>query len=536
MSKRVTRRAMLSSTASTLGTAAAGVVGLPAFAHDHDEDDVRRPSRAPGPKPPGSNTSGPLDRPVNRPVNGVLRQRRSVVGMTIDDPVLVSYRKAVTEMVRRSRVNPNDPTGWEAQARIHAQRCTHNNWYFFPWHRAYLLSFEDICRQASGDANFALPYWDWAQLPRVPEPFTIGDATSNPLWHKRSPAADGNLATEQGITTDEIIKLLKLPEFETFGGLGPADQTSATDVDWQKRNGAAGQLESGPHNGVHGDIGGDMASYLSPLDPIFWLHHCNVDRLWVVWSQCGNSGSRHTNTTNPLWLNYSFNFKGKSDFVAPDGRPRVFTVKDLQQVNPLGYSYGDGGTDRACGLVPSEPQIVRLDADWRQRALTVSGARQIASGAATTIQAPRAAPVAQGARTAQSRPPAASQFRVPPSGPLPSRVVAIISGIQHPSDLETQVRVFVNNRQATALTPRTDPSFVGTISFFGGGDHGTGSTDGHKQNVVLDLSRALLALRIAGRPATGELELQLVPVGRGGRPSRDASVAIEKIEIAGNRN
>ena len=38
-----------------------------------------------------------------------------------------------------------------------------------------------------------------------------------------------------------------------------------------------------PHNIVHGVVGGIMASYQSSFHPVFWLHHCNVDRLYEAY-------------------------------------------------------------------------------------------------------------------------------------------------------------------------------------------------------------------------------------------------------------
>jgi Common central domain of tyrosinase. len=37
------------------------------------------------------------------------------------------------------------------------------------------------------------------------------------------------------------------------------------------------------HNQVHLWVGGDMLVGTSPNDPVFFLHHCNVDRLWAEW-------------------------------------------------------------------------------------------------------------------------------------------------------------------------------------------------------------------------------------------------------------
>ena len=38
---------------------------------------------------------------------------------------------------------------------------------------------------------------------------------------------------------------------------------------------------------------------LAALDPIFWLHHSNIDRLWEVWLDCDPA---HQNLTSAYWL------------------------------------------------------------------------------------------------------------------------------------------------------------------------------------------------------------------------------------------
>ena len=37
------------------------------------------------------------------------------------------------------------------------------------------------------------------------------------------------------------------------------------------------------HNRVHVWVGGSMELTTSPNDPVFFLNHCNVDRLWALW-------------------------------------------------------------------------------------------------------------------------------------------------------------------------------------------------------------------------------------------------------------
>src|ERR1039458_185758 len=61
------------------------------------------------------------------------------------------------------------------------------------------------------------------------------------------------------------------------------------------KNTAFSVLEGLPHNKIHNCIGGVgpldpgpygcMPNYLSSVDPIFFLHHSNMDRLWDVWTR-----------------------------------------------------------------------------------------------------------------------------------------------------------------------------------------------------------------------------------------------------------
>ena len=48
-------------------------------------------------------------------------------------------------------------------------------------------------------------------------------------------------------------------------------------------SGLRSNVESNLHNVVHRWAGGTMGMMTSPNDPVFWLHHCNIDRLWAVW-------------------------------------------------------------------------------------------------------------------------------------------------------------------------------------------------------------------------------------------------------------
>ena len=89
--------------------------------------------------------------------------RRSLHGMASNDPILQTWRDGV-RLLKAASGN----VSWANFAAIHGNAssfnlCPHGNWYFLPWHRAYLLSYERAVRQLTGNNDFALPYWDWTE-------------------------------------------------------------------------------------------------------------------------------------------------------------------------------------------------------------------------------------------------------------------------------------------------------------------------------------------------------------------------------------
>ena len=140
--------------------------------------------------------------------------RRDVSTLDPNGPEIRALRAGVAEMKRRSGANERDPLGWAGQAAIHARQCPHANWYFLPWHRAYVLYFERICRQASGDQSFMLPYWNWTANPRIPQPFW--GSSDNPLFHPRRAAGPNDEPNEGLVGQRSIDDILATPDFETF--------------------------------------------------------------------------------------------------------------------------------------------------------------------------------------------------------------------------------------------------------------------------------------------------------------------------------
>jgi hypothetical protein len=157
-----------------------------------------------------------------------------------------------------------------------------------------------------------------------------------------------------------ISRLMQSPDFEAFGSSRPRGQDSAASQ-WQRRAGSKTELEFNPHDGVHQSIGGNMASVdLSSRDPIFFLHHANVDRLWSSWNARGNA-----NSSEAMWRNFAFN----RNFLTGGGAAWDVSVGDLNSTPALGYRYdGDDSPFAANVAMPvGDPVIEKAPtaAPWR---------------------------------------------------------------------------------------------------------------------------------------------------------------------------
>jgi tyrosinase len=191
----------------------------------------------------------------------------------------------------------------------------HRGPIFLPWHRLFLRRLEQAIQSVTPAASFALPYWDWSadgELPRANQPrapiwsllgTSQGQVTQGTVGQLRvrlfENAADGRLyaGAPRRIWRDATRGSPTLPDrtdqlWTLADGL--YDRTSwdeASDSFRNKLEGFQDPREGAPragpwmHNRVHVWVGGEMAPGTSPNDPLFWLNHCNVDRLWEAWMQ-----------------------------------------------------------------------------------------------------------------------------------------------------------------------------------------------------------------------------------------------------------
>ncbi len=163
--------------------------------------------------------------------------RRSLKDMDLDDPVLVTLREFVAMMSDPARAA--DPVNWLRFSEIHGSAagfnlCPHGNWYFLPWHRGYIRSYEVAARALTGDAEFAMPFWDWTAQPDFPAAF--GDATfdgnPNPLFVPGRAMTTGD-AMSAGVTgqavMDSIFRQAELRGVRQFPRLRPEQHRSVVD-------------------------------------------------------------------------------------------------------------------------------------------------------------------------------------------------------------------------------------------------------------------------------------------------------------------
>ncbi|WP_429650434.1 tyrosinase family protein, partial [Skermanella aerolata] len=173
----------------------------------------------------------------------------------------------------------------------------HNGPGFLPWHREYLLRFERALQ--SIDPSVSLPYWDW----------TVDNLPASSLWDSSFMGGNGS-GSDERVTTGPFahatgqwtLTVLDPGETDPFlkrslGGMGRLPTQTEVDsalvvpydqAPWHFQSGVGGGsfragLEGGIHNPGHMWVGGSMMAMSSPNDPVFWLHHCNIDRLWVDW-------------------------------------------------------------------------------------------------------------------------------------------------------------------------------------------------------------------------------------------------------------
>lgn len=150
-----------------------------------------------------------------------------------------------------------------------ARNHGHSNSAFFSWHREFLRRFEEELRAI--DSSVSLPYWNWT----VENLNSAG--TASMIWNNQVMGDNGNVT--EGPFSSWGIRRRTFDIFQSAGGGGDITTAMSSSNYLSFRPGI-----EGPHGGAHVWVGGDMgAARTAVRDPIFFLLHCNVDRLWSEW-------------------------------------------------------------------------------------------------------------------------------------------------------------------------------------------------------------------------------------------------------------
>lgn len=205
------------------------------------------------------------------------------------------------------------------------RNAAHRGSVFLPWHRVMLLALEQNLQRILEDDAYGLPYWDWA----ADGDLTPQEQKNSPMWASDCMGGDGNPVQTgpfsyrpadpnswrvriEGNSSAELVSVDRglwrvfadsesgIPDLPTSAQVSTCLQltpydTAQWDVGSQRfRNTLEGwrsnRQEPEHHNRVHVWVGGDMWPSTSPNDPVFYLNHCNVDRLWEGWM---NSNGRN---------------------------------------------------------------------------------------------------------------------------------------------------------------------------------------------------------------------------------------------------
>jgi tyrosinase len=425
------------------------------------------------------------------------------------DDTLYWYAKAVERMRERKIA---EPASWRYQAAIHDyipgddpyadasdvlpsdaeqerfwRQCQHFSWFFLPWHRWYLLHFEEIVAATINELGgpgdtWALPYWNYsgANQPdarRIPAAFiaeTLPDGSPNPL---RVEERDfGNDGDPVGGRRDVSLACLRERTFEPTPrdlGFGGPETGFNHDIP-----GDVGVLEAVPHGSMHGQVGGFMGFFhTAGLDPLFWLHHCNVDRLWVVWRELD---ANHADPAASGWLDdVTFDFN--------DAKGNVVTVASRATVDTraLGYEYEQTSEEAPAVLSAAVAEDIAMAKD---RIAEMVGASDAPTPLTT---APTTANVAVSA----------------PTGP------ALLSAEEGPQRVFIRVENVTGQGKPRRYSVYVNEVFAGIIPLFGVTE-ATRATEKHGGgglNYRLDVTEAVDQLKSEGKWDEANVQVTFVP-------------------------
>jgi tyrosinase len=373
---------------------------------------------------------------------------------------------------------------WET-CQAHGPSDDENN--FLPWHRAYIYYFEEIIRKVSGDSSFTLPYWDYSAVadPSIrgiipPEFARSGDPVFDSLFQSnRNPGVNSGQPIHQGLPAN---------------ALAPTALGECLYSPEGAQSGFNMALDFGLHGTVHVRTGNGQNMGSVPFaagDPIFWLHHSNIDRLWASWTAAGR--------TSPA-LDVTF------PFADGDGNRIDANLKNFVDINALGYSYDRLETVPACAV----PAPVIADAAKAQRVAATVKATPVqlqAEPVRVTLE-----PVANADEVAPK--PVNERVKALKAG---KRLFLVVKGLRADAEPGVVYNVYFQLPEKPT-DEQSKAMYVGSISFFGAAHHAghhadNGPPKGPERFVSFDVTE--LAKSLATKDALpASPTITIIPAGK----------------------
>jgi tyrosinase len=301
-----------------------------------------------------------------------------------------------------------------------------------------------------------LPYWDYTSQTShgvIPPEFR----QSSLLVNNRNPGVNTGQPIDKGQRYQLNLDALKETGYQQNG----------------PKMGFCADLDSFLHGSVHVFTGTPTNMGAVPYaaqDPVFWAHHCNIDRIWASWNK--NGGKNPTNDSTFM--------SGQFVFADENGTRVVAKVPDFLAIDALGYTYD--------ALEPA-PRGFRPDSLTTRTTLTT----QIDTPAAPAI-ALSASLALTGARTNVTlRAQPNTQVRTAiQSVTGEKRLYLVAKGLSASAEPGVPYDVFLNLPDNVSGT-RANQYYVGTINFFGAG-HGEHEGNSGQRFLSLDVTQSAKSL------------------------------------------
>ncbi|KAI0422892.1 hypothetical protein F5X98DRAFT_105614 [Xylaria grammica] len=286
----------------------------------------------------------------------------------IPDPERIAFVKAVECLMEKPNVYPN-VTGPKSMfdsfgvLHYHLTPAVHNSAYFLLFHRLYIWTYEQKLRDMCGYKG-AFPYWEWGLDAAGVEKSPIFDGSETSMGSNGAkvnssrggffPGGSGggcvtagpfknytvnfgpNTAADPLAANPRCLKRdLNTALCAMYASIRNTTETilESTDIESFQANiqgdfryPAARKWALAVHGGGHFTIAGDPGSdfYFSPLEPVFYLHHGQIDRMYFIFQNLDWS-KRQTMAGTITMMNQPPSRNG--------------TLDDILDISPVGGSF-----------------------------------------------------------------------------------------------------------------------------------------------------------------------------------------------------